>query len=93
MLKIVSDNYYYVTWLSLYVNNHNFNKVVNSGLSPCAPPASDTLTIHVWVLEEPCFPLCCRWYDNPFMEISAQIQMDGKSGNDSVPSSAPLLPT
>lgn len=70
------------------MNNHNFNKVVNSALSLCAHPESDTLTLHVWILEEPCFPLCCRWYDNPLRETSAQIQTDAKPGNDSVPSSA-----
>lgn len=29
LLKIVSDNYQYATWLSLYVNSPHFNQVVN----------------------------------------------------------------
>ena len=47
MLKIVSDNYYYVTCLNLYLNNHNFNKVVNPVITVSTHPSSDTLTFHV----------------------------------------------
>lgn len=60
MLKIVRDNYEYVTWLNLYVNNHKFNKVVNSTASASTHRASDTLAFHIGMLEEPCVPLICR---------------------------------
>lgn len=46
-----------------------------------AHPASDALTLRSQILEEPFFPLLCRWYDSPLMETSTQMQTDAKSGN------------